>query len=90
MMLLRSIKGFGNSRTLVWLACVPLALFGLGVFNLAAHAAELPELTPAFLANNLLLLILVDLRRLGDLHERRLCNGGSRHVSFQECRQHSG
>ena len=28
MMLLRSIKGFGNSRTLVWLACVPLALFG--------------------------------------------------------------
>ena len=52
MMLLRSIKGFSNSRTLVWLACVPLALLGLGVFNLAAHAAELPELTPAFLANN--------------------------------------
>ena len=52
MMLLRSIRGFSNSRTLVWLACVPLALLGLGVFNLAAHAAELPELTPAFLANN--------------------------------------
>jgi len=52
MLLLRSIKGFSNSRTLVWLACVPLALLGLGVFNLAAHAAELPELTPAFLANN--------------------------------------
>jgi len=52
MMLLRSIKGFSSSRTLVWLACVPLALLGLGVFNLAAHAAELPELTPAFLANN--------------------------------------
>jgi ammonium transporter, Amt family len=52
MLLLRSIRGFSNSRTLVWLACVPLALLGLGVFNLAAHAAELPELTPAFLANN--------------------------------------
>ena len=57
MMLIRSIKGFSNSRTLVWLACVPLALFGLGVFNLAAHAAELPELTPAFLANNSFLFI---------------------------------
>ena len=32
---------------------VPLALFGLGVFNLSARAAQLPELTPAFLANNL-------------------------------------
>ena len=29
----------------------------LGMFNLAAHAAQLPELTPAFLANNLFLLI---------------------------------
>ena len=56
-MLLRSIRGFSNSRSLVWLACVPLALFGLGVFNLAAHAAELPELTPAFLANNMFLFI---------------------------------
>jgi len=57
MMLLRSIRGFSNSRSLVWLACVPLALFGLGVFNLAAHAAELPELTPAFLANNMFVFI---------------------------------
>jgi len=57
MMLLRSIRGFSNSRSLVWLACVPLALFGLGVFNMAAHAAELPELTPAFLANNMFLFI---------------------------------
>jgi Amt family ammonium transporter len=35
------------------MACVPLALFGLGVFTLSAHAAELPELTAAFLANNM-------------------------------------
>ncbi|MGC5197835.1 ammonium transporter [Aphanothece microscopica] len=39
------------------MACVPVALFGLGVFNLTAHAAELPELTPAFLANNFFLFI---------------------------------
>jgi len=57
MMLFRSIRGLSNSRTLVWLACVPLALFGLGVFNLSAHAADLPDLTPAFLANNLFLLV---------------------------------
>jgi len=56
-MLLRSIRGMSSQRGLIWLACVPLALFGLGVFNLAAHAAELPELTPAFLANNTFLLI---------------------------------
>jgi Amt family ammonium transporter len=56
-MLLRSIRGMSSQRGLIWLACVPLALFGLGVFNLAAHAAELPELTPAFLANNMFLLI---------------------------------
>ena len=49
-------KGTTNS-SLIWLACVPIALFGLGVFNLSAHAAELPELTPAFLANNLWVLI---------------------------------
>ncbi|MFM7238551.1 MAG: ammonium transporter, partial [Cyanobium sp.] len=55
-MLLRSIRGMSSQRGLIWLACVPLALFGLGVFNLAAHAAELPELTPAFLANNTFLL----------------------------------
>ena len=56
-LLLRSIRGFYSKRGLTWLACVPLALFGLGVFNLSAHAADLPELTPAFLANNLWLLI---------------------------------
>jgi len=42
---------------MLWLATVPLALFGLGVFNLSAHAADLPELNAAFLANNLWLLI---------------------------------
>ena len=42
---------------MLWLATVPLALFGLGIFNLSAHAAELPELNAAFLANNLWLLI---------------------------------
>jgi ammonium transporter, Amt family len=57
MMLLRSIRGVASGSSLVWLACVPLALFGLGLFNLSAHAAELPELTPAFLANNTFLLI---------------------------------
>jgi len=41
----------------MWLATVPLALFGLGIFNLSAHAADLPELNAAFLANNLWLLI---------------------------------
>ena len=42
---------------MVWLATVPAALFGLGLFNLSAHATELPELNAAFLANNLWLLI---------------------------------
>jgi len=51
--LLRRIRGLASSRTLTWLACAPIALMGLGLFNLAAHAAELPELTTAFLANNL-------------------------------------
>ena len=32
-------------------------MFGLGIFNLSAHAADLPELNAAFLANNLWLLI---------------------------------
>lgn len=50
--LFRQIRGLTSSRTITWLACVPIALMGLGLFNLAAHAAELPELTPAFLANN--------------------------------------
>jgi len=42
---------------MLWLATVPLALFGLGIFNLSAHAADLPELNAAFLAHNLWLLI---------------------------------
>jgi Amt family ammonium transporter len=46
-----------SSTRLTWLACVPVALFGLGVFNLSAHAAELPELTPAFLINNFFLFV---------------------------------
>ncbi len=57
MLLLRSIRGFGSNRSMLWLATVPLALFGLGIFNLSAHAADLPELNAAFLANNLWLLI---------------------------------
>ncbi len=56
-LLLRSIRGFSSNRSMLWLATVPLALFGLGVFNLSAHANELPELNAAFLANNLWLLI---------------------------------
>ncbi|MBC1261664.1 ammonium transporter [Synechococcus sp. BSF8S] len=56
-LLLRSIRGLSNPRTLTWLACVPLALFGLGVFTLSARAAELPDLTPAFLINNLFIFI---------------------------------
>jgi len=56
-LLLRKVRGLSSNRTLTWLACVPIALVGLGLFNLSAHAAEMPELTPAFLANNLFLLI---------------------------------
>ena len=56
-LLMRSVRGLASQRSLTWLACVPLALLGLGVFNLSAHAAELPELTPAFLANNLFIFI---------------------------------
>ena len=42
----------------MWLACVPIALLGLGLFDFAAHANELPaELNAAFLANNLWLLV---------------------------------
>ncbi len=36
---------------------MPLALLVLGVFNLSARAAELPELTPAFLVNNMFIFI---------------------------------
>ena len=57
MLLLKSIRGFRTNRSLTWLACVPVALLGLGIFNLSAHAAELPDLNAAFLANNLWLLV---------------------------------
>ena len=57
MLLLRSIRGFSSNRSLLWLATVPVALFGLGIFELSAHAADLPELTPAFLASNLWLFV---------------------------------
>tara|TARA_Y100001978_G_scaffold683_1_gene538 strand:- start:370 stop:1875 length:1506 start_codon:yes stop_codon:yes gene_type:complete len=57
LLLLKSIRGFSSNRSLIWLATVPLALLGLGIFNLSAHAADLPELNAAFLANNLWLLI---------------------------------
>jgi Amt family ammonium transporter len=50
---MRQVRGLSSRAGLTWFACVPLALFILGVFNLSAHAAELPELTPAFLINNL-------------------------------------
>jgi Amt family ammonium transporter len=56
-LLLRRFRGLTSNTRITWLACVPLALFGLGVFNLSAHAADLPELTPAFLANNMFLLV---------------------------------
>ena len=56
-LLLRKVRGLSSGRSLTWLACVPLALFGLGVFNLSARAAELPELNAAFLANNMWLLV---------------------------------
>ncbi|MBD2549149.1 ammonium transporter [Microcystis elabens FACHB-917] len=56
-LLLRKVRGLSSRAGLTWFACVPLALFILGVFNLSAHAAELPELTPAFLINNLWLAI---------------------------------
>ncbi len=57
MLLLRSIRGFSSDRSRLWLATIPVALFGLGIFNLSARAAEMPELNAAFLANNLWLLV---------------------------------
>ena len=57
MLLLKSIRGFSSHRSLVWLACAPVALLGLSVFTLSAKAEELPELSAAFLANNLWLLV---------------------------------
>jgi len=58
MLLLQNIRGFRSHRSLMWLACVPIALLGLGLFDFAAHANELPaELNAAFFANNLWLLV---------------------------------
>ena len=57
MLLLKSIRGFSSYRAMTWLACAPLALMGLGIFTLSAKAEELPELSAAFLANNLWLLV---------------------------------
>ncbi len=57
MLLLKSIRGFSSHRSLAWLACAPVALLGLSVFTLSAKAEELPELTGAFLANNMWLLV---------------------------------
>ena len=57
LMLLKSIRGFSSNRAMTWLACAPLALMGLGIFTLSAKAEELPELSAAFLANNLWLLV---------------------------------
>jgi len=57
MLLLRSIRGFSSNRSILWFTTVPLALFGLGIFELSAHAADLPDLNAAFLSNNLWLLI---------------------------------
>lgn len=56
-LLMRKVRGLSSNRTLTWLACVPIALMGLGLFNLAAHAAELPELNAGFLANNMFLFV---------------------------------
>ncbi|MFM7642171.1 MAG: ammonium transporter [Cyanobium sp.] len=55
--LLLRLRGLSSFRSFAWWACVPVALLGLGVFNLSAKAANLPELTPAFLANNMFVLI---------------------------------
>ncbi|KGG16665.1 MULTISPECIES: ammonium transporter [unclassified Prochlorococcus] len=62
MLLLNSIRGFRSNQTLTWLATVPLALMGLGVFGFAARAeVGLSDLTGAqaatFLADNLWLFI---------------------------------
>ena len=57
MMLFRSIRGLSSNRSLLWAACVPMALFGLGIFTLSAKAGDLPDPGAAFLANNLWLLV---------------------------------
>lgn len=55
--LLSRLRGLSSPSTRTWMACVPVALLGLGLFNLSAKAADLPELTAGFLANNLFLLL---------------------------------
>ena len=62
MLLLRSIRGLRTNRSLIWLATVPVALLGLGIFNFAAQAGPgLSDLTgpqaASFLADNLWLFI---------------------------------
>ena len=62
MLLLRSIRGFRTNQSLIWLATVPLALFGLSIFTFAAKAGtEFADLTDGqaakFLADNLWLFI---------------------------------
>ena len=62
MLLLRSIRGFRRSQSLVWLATVPFALLGLGVFTFSARAeVGLSDLSGAqaasFLADNLWLFV---------------------------------
>ena len=57
MMLIRSIRGLSSNRAMTWMACAPVALIGLGIFTLSAKAEDLPELSAAFLANNLWLLV---------------------------------
>jgi len=62
MLLLRSIRGFRTNQSLVWLATVPVALFGLSIFTFAAKAGPgLEDLTgpqaAKFLADNLWLFV---------------------------------
>tara|TARA_B100000700_G_scaffold331232_1_gene462501 strand:+ start:1747 stop:3264 length:1518 start_codon:yes stop_codon:yes gene_type:complete len=56
MLLLKSIRGISSNKSIAWLACVPLALLGLGLFNLSAHAGDF-ELTPQALADNLWVMV---------------------------------
>jgi len=62
MLLLRSIRGFRTNQSLIWLATVPMAFFGLSIFTFAAKAGtSLSDLTGAqaasFLADNLWLFV---------------------------------
>tara|TARA_Y100001968_G_scaffold87923_1_gene78976 strand:+ start:26330 stop:27829 length:1500 start_codon:yes stop_codon:yes gene_type:complete len=61
-LLLKSIRGLRTNRALTWLATVPVALLGLGIFNFSARAGVgLSDLSGAqaasFLADNLWLFI---------------------------------